>query len=152
MSQFNHNHFIYKKGTEMLRKIALIVCIVMFIGTAFAQDEPIEPERFDFPGGVYYFILNEAGERTNAMVVEPKRPMMTDRFARFGNIEIDPKTTKVTPEGVEIYDILDRLKVEDSGFYVFQAVVLRYDSVSLIKYNGIKWPDYVDKILKAFKE
>jgi amino acid transporter len=136
--------------------IALILCVLSTV--ALAE----EAGRYEFPGGIYYFALDANGEKTNFLVVEPNRPMMTDRFATYGNIETDPVTNqrapnlkakaKVTPEGLEIYDLLDRMKIDGNGFFVFQAVILRYDAVTLIKYNRVDWNDHINQILAAFKE
>jgi len=138
-----------------MKKIALIITLCLIATLAYAQDKPASPEKFDFPGGKYYFVQD------NGLVIEPNRPMMTDRFASYGDIVLDPKTgqrtpnrktkDKVTAEGLEIYDLLDRMKAEN-GFFVFQAVVLRYDTVTLLKYTRNNWDDHINQILNAFAE
>jgi len=152
---------------KRLSLIALILTFVIVPFSAFADctdcpepATPPAPERIQFANGEYYILLDSKGEQTNALIILPDKPMMTDRFARYGNIELDPKTGqrsanvknkgKVTQQGLQVYDTLDRLQ-DENGFFVFQTVILRYDSVTLVKYDRIEYADYIEQILKVFE-
>ena len=150
--------------------IVLTLFLFSFSGgmIAFAHEiacpEVIEPEEapewVDFAGGRYVIGIDDLGEQNNALVIEPNKPMLTDRFASYGNIITDPKTRqrgpnlktkdKVTAPGLEIYDMLIRM-TRESGFFVFQVVAMTHDRVTLVKYTRIKWDDYLEQTLKAFE-
>ena len=151
----------------MIRKTALIVSIILMDSFAFSQDVVPEPERFEFPGGEYYEAINmdkaspKYGEKTGVLVVLPNKPMLQVRLGLYGNLTLDPKTRelvinrkledKLTPEGKEIYGLLDSMKDKDGFFHLFQSVTLRYDSVAMRKYDRIDYADYIQMILKVFE-
>ena len=139
----------------MVKKTALIIGIVLMAMYAMAEQQPQTP-WVEFENGKYAVATNAE----NIMIVLPDKPMLTQRLGKYGEIIVDPKTNEkmyntknkniVTPKGLEVYDLLTRIKTDD-GFYAFSVVVLEYDKVTIIKYTRTNWNDHIGQITSVFK-
>jgi len=127
-----------------MKWIAVIVTM-LFVGGAWAQDEPVE--SIDFEGGSY--TINE-----NIMVASMEIPLVTGRLDKYGNVILSKNRERqfntpkeiATDKGEEIYTRLMAIK-SDKGLYALNVVVLNYSFVTIMKYPTTEWIDYLDEIV-----
>jgi len=135
--------------------IAMIITLV-FAPLAIAQEQPApaEPEWTDMGYGRYII-------QGNFMVWEMSVPVMTDRFSKYGNAELDRNRNIVVNTAAESKAKEDaralRTKllslIDGRGIFELNSVTLQYQNQIRIERKGdTDWEILKDKIIPLFNE
>jgi hypothetical protein len=137
--------------------LAIIIVLTMLSIPAIAQDKPAapaEPEWTDMGYGRYQTI-------GNFMVWEMAVPVMTDRFSKYGNAELDRNrnivvnTTTETKAKDDARALRTKLLslIDEKGIFELNSATLQFQNQIRIERKGdTSWEILNDKILPLFNE
>lgn len=152
-------------------KTFLAIIVMIWIGMAcavyfaYAQEaaEPPSPWTDLFPGARYQ-------EGPNAMIIEVMQPLMRDRLAIYGNLDIktDPRTgrvierkvneadkDKVTDLGMDIRTKIMLLEYKSAngsrGIGMVSVCSIEYNRITVFKYDIIPWDLLKPELFKVLE-